>query len=146
MAKESTFTFISETLLTRKSSDPEFRVSINSSGMLYFPREVVSVYDLKDKYFKFYADIQKKAIGWTYFENGQFDDMKKLKKLFIHPKNGAGLVSVKKLLSAIGLKQLNGSFSDLPVKKYKEQGLLNEEYHYVLINEKDIKDRRRKSN
>lgn len=143
MAREATFTFIPETLLNRKSSDPEFRVSITRTGMLYFPREVIDVYDLKSKHFKFYADLEKKAIAWTYFDQGQLPDMKKLKKLFMLPSK-AGQISIKKLLSSLGFKELRGSISNVPVKRYKDQGLLGDDFHYIVIRAEDMVERRHK--
>lgn len=144
MAREATFTFVPETQLTSRSSDPEFRVTITQSGMLYIPREVIEIYDLDKKYFKFYADVQKKAIAWKYFSEGDLGELQKIRKIGITP-NGAGQISINKLLSAIGVKDLIGSISDIPVRTYKPQDLLSEEVNYIIVNEKDAKDRSRKA-
>lgn len=102
MAKEAKFNFIEEGLLGKTQKNTGFYVNVLKSGTLYFPRDYVDIYELRNAYLKIYADTAAKTIGWKIFKAGTVDAMKGLRKLSINPKTGTGLISIHKLLTVCG--------------------------------------------
>lgn len=135
MSREAKFNFISEDLLTAKKRDSEYKVNINRSGMLYFPRETVNIYDLDKKWFKFYVDQDKKTLGWSLFQEGDIDEFKKRRKLMI-TETGSGVISIQKCLKALGLGKPDHVMKDLRVRIYAGS-YLQEEVQYVKLHAKN---------
>lgn len=134
MAREAKFNFIPEGQLRMKSADTEYRVNINTNSMLYFPREVVEVWDLDKKFFKFFADTEKRTIGWSTFDQGTLVDLEKSRKLTIS-KTGVGVISIQKCLTAIGLLEIKEPIRGLLVKTYNSS-YLHGEVQYITIDKK----------
>ena len=107
MAKEAKLNFVPEKQINQDRSESGFYVTLNKNFTLYFSPEFVRVFDLDKTYLKVYADTEKKAIGWIYFEEGKLDDMKDMRKLTINKEVGSGIMGCKKLLNQLGIDDKN---------------------------------------
>lgn len=112
------FSFVPERQLNNETSG-SYNVSIRKNGILYFPSPVVRIYDLDGKYFRFFADISKKTIGWSIIEGkASLDDLVDTRKMVTHEKSGAGLFGIGKILKNLGIPK-GTTFDKLEVKCYK---------------------------
>lgn len=137
MTREATFNFIPEKQLNQ-NVDTSYRVCINKASTLYFPKEVVDIYDLDKKFFKFYADTAKKAIAWSAVNHDSLDGLKTARKIGIN-QSGGGFISIQKMLTALGIGKPKKRIKDLVVKTYKGS-YLQEEVQYITLNDENTKD------
>lgn len=111
------FSFVPERQIG-KDSDETYKVSIFKNSALRFPSEIVRVYELKDKYVRLFADLEKKAIGWQIVEGKTDLDTLSDARLMTVRKAGIVVLGIGKLLNKLGFEK-GVAFSNLEVKKYK---------------------------
>lgn len=133
---EAKFNFIPENQLKELSNGNDLWISISTSGQLYFNREVIQHYELKDKYFKLYADETKRAIGWKLFKEGELGDLKGLRKLSYYEKVGKGTIMVTKILAKIDKDWKKKKFTRLPIKEYTSPLFEGKMYYIELKTQK----------
>jgi len=99
---------------------------------LRFASETVKLYDLEDKFIKFYIDKEKRVLGWTLIEGDTtLTDLSHAHKLKKNQKSGSVIIGIGKLLKAAGLN-IQESLKGLEVKKPKTP-LMSHEIFYVEI-------------
>lgn len=127
----SKFNFVPERQVG-KQSNANYRVSIYPNHCLIFPAEVVRVYELDGKFARFYADLEKKVIGWSILEGEtSLENLSDARKLSKNKQSGAIAVSLKKLLSSLDIK-IDPSFKRLDVSSYSSP-LNAHEIHYINL-------------
>ncbi len=135
--RQPKFAFVPERQL---GGDPQataggYRVSIKKNGVIYFPTDVVKTYELEGKYIKFFADVQKKAIGWTVVEGDQkggFSDLTGVRVMKrASPKSGQVVLAVGKMLKSMGVEK-GVEFPNLQVRTYKDS-LIEGDVWYVTL-------------
>jgi hypothetical protein len=136
--KAPTFTFVPEELLSdipQEGSDGLYKVTLTSNNQLYFNKETLEIYDLKNKFIKMHADKSKKALGWSILEDniGDVSKLKNIRQLIPDKKYGKGLVSVKKLLIYMGVKT-EVTRPKMPVYVYRDQ-VNKKDVYYIMLNE-----------
>lgn len=140
------FNFIPEYQL-RPQESTVFKITITRNGNLYFPKEVINVYDLEGSFIKLFVDIEKRAIGFQVIKQADsLEGMKGLRKLSINRQNGGGTIQVISLLRSLGIQDTTTQVSEkyykydfgdskkYELKKYESSYLLSEIY-YIDLNE-----------
>lgn len=152
--KDPKFMFVSENLIESKSKgrESEYRVTLmrtdstvldkktgerkpTTQYQIYFPKDVVFVYELAGKRIEFFVDIQKKAIGWKIQENYEALETLQDKRIkIIKPiPGGQWLGSVSKLVNYAKF-DIPKTLSHLPVQKFVGPEYLQKgEIHYIQI-------------
>lgn len=94
-----------------------YTVAIHKGGMLSFPAYAVRVYDLKDKYIRLFADIEKKVIGWSVCEGRtELDVLNDARQIKVQ-KAGNAVLGITKLLKHLGIPKDSES-KHFDVKRY----------------------------
>lgn len=140
MAKEAKFDFTPEDLIAKTPANKgvEYRVSLVKSVvkgktepdgspsyqyLIYFPRDVIFIYDLKGKRIKFYLDAARKAIAWRIIDEAtsisEFSSGREIKPV----KSGSWTTTITKLIHHSKIKIDEGR-SMIPVRKYTTTGYL----------------------
>jgi hypothetical protein len=125
------FNFIPEKQL---GSDYEatFNVSLTKAGMIYFSPQNVMIYDMDGAFIKLYGDTEKKAIAWKIIKGStSLTDLDSARKMSAHGKIKSIVVSVKKILSKLGIKNVEAKKYE--VKTY-ESSLLEDKLYYIELN------------
>lgn len=100
------------------------------SWQLYFPKEVIDIFDLKGKMLKLYADGDRKALAWKEIE--QIDGLTGVRQV-TPVTQGYWTVSVNTLLSGAGIEPREARIG-IPVKTYKTVELGQERsYRYIEL-------------
>jgi len=126
------FNFIPYRQLNVPSETQNYSATVSKSGFLQFSRFNIEIYDLAKKWFEFFVDTEKKALGWKLIDKlPELSDLKLYRKLYISPKSGIGCIQIKSLLTKAGF-QLPFHSIKLPVQIYKT-GYLDSEINYIVI-------------
>ncbi len=113
------FSFVPERQIGKESDDIGYTVSITKQGCILFTSAVVRIYDLDKKFIRIFADIEKRAVGWSIVENIEgLESLKDVRQLNKNVKSGIIVVSVKKLLQKIGIEK-GTKHKHLTVKTYR---------------------------
>lgn len=128
------FAFVPERQLGQDPKESGYRVTLMKNGILRFPSDVVNIYDLDGKYIRMFADIQRKAVGWSIIEGKtsleDIDDARLVKKNV----NGGAVISIGRMLKKLGMSK-ETEFKNLEVNKFK--GMLQaNDIHYVILEKK----------
>lgn len=107
MAKEAKFNFIEEKQIDKVQQDTGFYVTVMKTCSIYFPKEMVNVFDMDKMIIKLYADTEKKVLGWKFFKKGDLHDLKGIRQLKVNNTTGAMVVMVNKLLNKLGINKDN---------------------------------------
>lgn len=114
----------------------QFNVSIGKSGSMLFKEEDVDIYDIENKFISFFADTEKRAIGWKFIEGStsldELSDCKQYKK----NTNGNITVGITKLLKLFTDEKK--SYYKIPVQKYTST-LHEGDIYYIIIPENESK-------
>lgn len=112
------FSFVPERQIGQVSNEGGYSVSIFKSGVLCFSINTLRIYELEGKYIRLFADVEKKAIGWSVVEGKtNLDDIND-SRLVKTNASGCAVLGITKLLKKIGIEK-ETSFFNLPVKVYK---------------------------
>lgn len=144
MGPQPKFNFVPERQLVVGTANSEaYRVSLYAYekmdkqgrpffvNILLWPKEVVDIYDLKDKYVRFYGDREKKVIGWSIVEKAEdFAEMKDL-KIMRASSQGVVKLAIKRLLDSLGV-EIKEHRKNLQVKTY-ESPLNSHKIYYVKL-------------
>lgn len=114
------YNFVPEHQLNTSPSASQFSVSITASSFLYISKFDVSMYALKGKIVRFYADTHAKTIAWKEVSEGSLEDIKNVRTFTPNPASGAVVISIAKLLSAIGIPKDRLPLKAIPVTTYKD--------------------------
>ena len=131
MSREEKFSFIPENQIHPINSGYSYTITLMKNGSLYFPKEVLHIYDLEGRFIKFYADKEKKSIGWKLFDKEtELEGLKKIRKI---KKNSLGSYTpmIKKLLDYIGY-EVKSTVSKIEVKTYKSSYFEGEIFYIQL--------------
>lgn len=125
------FNFVPEKQLLRNgTSDSQYRVTIYSKPAkgkddkivyntnLIFTKFIVDVYDLKNKFIRFYGDRENKTLGWSVLEKAEgITELEGVKQFNL---NSADICTfgISKLLKAINV-EIKDNRRDIPVLLYK---------------------------
>ncbi len=114
------FSFVPEKQMNEERSEG-YRVSVRKNFILYFPSDVVKVYDLEGKYAKFYVDVQKRTLGWQIIEDKtELADLNAARLMKPqNPKTSAVTFGIGKILKGLGFDK-DDEFPNLEVRKYSE--------------------------
>lgn len=131
-----TFNFVPQRQLKVADNTPvTYRVSITSNYCLYFGKDVVDQEGIGGKYISFFADQEKKVLGWKIIEGDttflELNDAKEMKMNV----NGAIIISIKKLLSLAGIKN-DVPIKNIPVSVYKSAYLGDNKVYYIDLKAK----------
>lgn len=138
MAREKQFTFIPEEQLTEKRlKERHPAVSIKVSGAMHFNSAAIEEYGLNNRYVRFYADPDKKALAWHIFDGANNLEDLNLKHL---KKNNAGtmVVGVGRILKKIGVN-IKETIKDLLIQKYEDL-MERKAFFYVIVRETNTKE------
>lgn len=132
------FNFVSERLLGEKTSgNGSWKVSIlasKASPAIYFPSDMVSILEMDGKYFKFFADLEKKAIGWVEVKGKtNLDEINGSRLARKNKVSGAILFGIGRILKALQY-DLKSTISGIEVKTYVSP-LVSGEVNYVILPE-----------
>ncbi len=136
--KAPKFNFVSERLLNEPKADNAFRVSIYKTGTLIFTGEVLEIYDLENKFIRLFVDREKRSIAWQVLpDNASLEELNDARKV-VKTTNGNAVISVKKLLTAIGIQKadMGKGFKNLEVRTYKT-ALQAGDLYYVILPKKE---------
>lgn len=140
MARESTFNPIDETKINMSSKNHREYVTVSPKyGTLSFSIAYADRKKLDGAYIIVKVDVSKKAIFWKKIEGStNLEKLNVARKLKVYDSNGARTcsISVKKILNAMGIKDSEKSFVQLPIKKYNST-FLSDELEYVQLVHKD---------
>lgn len=114
-----------------------FTASIYTNGQIVFKSDYIRIYELDNKYVRVFCDLEKRAIGWSVIEGKTELDELGDARLLKQDINGAAKLSVKKILSRLGYKELKTSILDLEIKTYKSMMHAGEIF-YVIIPEPEV--------
>lgn len=128
------FSFVPEKQIG-KDIDESYHVSILRNNVLFFPAEIVRVYDLGGKYIKLFADIEKKSIGWSICEGKTDLDTLNTARLMVVRKSGQVVLGISKILKKFDMLKTYHPY--LEVKKYKS--LLDDNDIWYITLTKEIK-------
>lgn len=142
MPREPKFNFISEDVVGKTRSgdgNGSYVVSLTKTVVgkqannpdqpiyqyqVYFPKEVLWLYDLTGKRLKFYLDSAKKAIAWRIIEGNTTLDELKTGRIIKPWKSGGWSASVTGLIKSGDIK-IETSRRSIPVKTYSTPEYLN---------------------
>ncbi len=137
------FNFVPEKQLLQ-SIDPTYKVTIYAKKMidkdtgevsftnnLIFTKPVVDVFELKDKFIRFYADKEKKTVGWSILEKAEgLIELEGVRQIKVNAK-GIVLFGIGKLLKSVNLT-LKENRKNLIVKTYKSS-LQSHDIYYITL-------------
>lgn len=128
------FSFIPEGQLGEKpKGHGTWQVSLLAAGTLYFPKDMVKILEMSGKYFKFFADVEKRAIGWVQIEGDtKLEELNLARLATPNFQNGAIIFAVRKILKVLGYPM--GNKIKLEVKTYKSP-LIPQDIRYVILPE-----------
>lgn len=134
------FSFVPERQVGDEPSEGAgYRVAIRKNGIIYFPADVVRIYDLEGKYVKLYADTQKKAIAWTVFDKGEPADMEDVRLMKrVSPKSQVVVLGIGRLLKRMGFDK-GVEFPVLNVRKHIDPLVKGDMWYVVLEKEVPFK-------
>ena len=113
------FSFVPERQLNASSESETYKVSIFKNGQLVFPTSVLDVYELEGKYLKLFADIEKKAIGWSIIEGTtDFTELEYARLIKKDKNQKVARLGITKILRNLNI-DTGTSFLKLEVKQYK---------------------------
>ena len=132
--RQPKFNFVPERQLEEnRHKSSFFTASIGPKEMIFFNKEYCNVYELDNKFVRFYANISKRTIAWKIIEGktdlkDELSDSRKLKA------NKVGMImsSITKILSSVGW-QKGDKYLKLPIQVYNS---LDGEYYYVKLPDK----------
>jgi len=91
---------------------------LKTNSALYFPTDMVHALEMDGKFYQFFADTEKKAIGWREVkEETTLEVMKDCRKLSVNKTSGAIIVSVGRILKKLNYT-LENTLKDLVVQNY----------------------------
>lgn len=135
--KKAKFNFIPERLLN-KSDDQNhslFTVAIYNSGQIVFSEEIINVYEWENKFIRFFADMETKAVGWSILEGTvNSDNSSDLRQVIKEPKTGACKLSIKKVLKALNYEVTERI--KMPIGLYKS-AMNAQDIYYVTLPDKE---------
>jgi hypothetical protein len=99
--------------------------------MLLFRKDDIKIYDLANKYVRFFADVEKKAIGWSVCEGKTALENLNDARVVNPNKVGCALFGITKLLKHLGFEK-GVVFKDLEVKLYKSPLIENDVWYVKL--------------
>lgn len=145
MGPQPKFNFVPEKQLLR-STDPTYRVTIYSKNKidkktgekslvnnLVFTKEVVNVYELGGKFIRFYADKEKRTIGWSILgehEAGPLEEIEGTKKVKVNSA-GIALFGIGRLLKSVNIT-LTDNRKGLIVSTYRSS-LHSHPIYYIKL-------------
>ncbi len=133
------FDFVPERQIGKEQAESGYRVTIFKSGVLAFGGHVLDVYELDGKYLRLFADVEKKAIGWSVIEGktsfDEIDDARILKR----NSSGVAILGITKLLKKLGVEK-GQLMPNLEVKKYKS-ALNSYDIYYIELPKEISKER-----
>lgn len=98
------FNFVPERQLGETpSADGNWYVTLMVSKVspaIYFPSEFVKVFEMAHKYYRIYADIEKKSIAWTEVTEG-LEEMNDSRQMNPNVKTGACILAIGKILKSM---------------------------------------------
>lgn len=140
--KPPTFNFVPERQAKSQTETGGYRVTLTNRGFLYFPKEVIEIYELNGKYASLFIDTEKKALGWKIMDKSTTPDVLKDCRVFNQNQiTGSVILGITKLLETMGLGKMNGKkfvselklpIKSIPVQKYKS-GYLGDEIYYISL-------------
>lgn len=143
------FNFVPEKQVENKNETGGYYVSITKSGFLYFPKEVIHVYDLAGKYIKLFVDREKKALGWRVVDETTTPEVLNDCRVINSKNNGSAIFSIGKLLSSMGvdsvkvgtkISYIGMPMSNVPVEKYRA-GYLEGDIYYISLSDYSKKEK-----
>ncbi len=129
--KPPKFNFLEEKLLTPENNGFAYRVTLFKTNILYFPKDVIQVYELAGKKLKLYGDKEKHAIAWKVVEgNTSLDDLNTARTITVGPE-GSATLSIKKLLTKIGVV-VDKTRPNIEVRTY-DSDTFSEKLYYITL-------------
>jgi len=129
--------FVPERQLNREITPSVTSITISATGAVYFPASYINVYDLEGKFFRVFADIDKRTIGWMFVEGhtdlGTLDDCRQVKK----SANGNYAFSIKIILKNMGIDNEQLPIKGLPVQIFKSS-LYPADINYIQLPPKEV--------
>ncbi len=124
--------FVPERLLGEKPNGNGYwtLTILKSNNTLYFPSDMVHALEMEGKYFRLFADVEHKAIGWIETK-GQLDELNDARLAKPNKQSGAVLFGVGKILKALGY-ELKESLTGLRVQTYTSP-LVKGDISYVIL-------------
>lgn len=123
MTRPAKFNFISEAALGElPKADNSWRIAIYMTGKnnytIVFPPDYVEIFEMIGKYFTFFVDTEKKALGWREVKDQtDLSTLKGARQAVISGNSKAVRFGIKKLLGAMNYYPQK-SLLDLVVQKY----------------------------
>lgn len=125
------FNFIPATQLGSARNIGELKVSLSKKGLMWIGKETVNSLGLRDKFIKFYVDIEKKAVAWEIVTKEEsLTSLKGIRKITI-TKAGTCVLSIGTLLKSLKVED-KLPLKGIPVEKY-EASYLNKELNYIKL-------------
>lgn len=146
MAREALFSFVPEHQVVRedrRNRDTSFYLTITKASQLYFPRDFCSVYEVDGKLARFYADVDKKAIAWKFITEAEnIELLTGVRKFTVNKQSGGCVLNMRRMLTAIGIGEIDTAFKRLKVKEYKPDLLSGDILQYIKVEQhgKENKD------
>ena len=133
------FSFVPERQLGEDYGDRTgMTISIYSTGSMIFGSEIIRLYEMDGKYIKLFADVQKRAVGWTIIEGKtDLDSLNDARQIKVTD-GGIATVSIGRILKKLGIEK-GTKFMHVPVKIYKSLLEVNPIYYIELVVEKPYK-------
>ncbi len=130
MAREATFNFISAHLVNKTFTNGQtFNVTImtHPGKVLSFPSNHPETRALIGKYLQWFVDTDKNVLGWKVFEKGELSDLNNASEVVEYVSGKTRTVRASLALPMKGLSyEPKKSYLKLEVKKYRQQGMLND--------------------
>ena len=125
------FNFIPEKQLG-STAEATFNVTLTKSGNLYFSPFNVLIYEMDGSFIKLYGDTEKKAIAWKLIKGTTtLPELDKSRKIKAAGKGKFAVVSVRRILSKLGIEQLKEA-KTYEVNTY-ESSLLEDKLYYIQL-------------
>jgi hypothetical protein len=134
--RQPKFNFIPERQLSENHSESGFfTASVGPLGAISFNAEYKVVYEIDQKYITFYADTQKRTLGWKIIEGKtELIELNQARQIIDKPSLS---ISIVPLLRTLGW-QKEEKHLKLPISVYKNKDVEGE-IHYVQLPDKFLK-------
>lgn len=124
-------------------TNPAPTVSLNTKyGKLVFSSTLIREIGMAGKFIRLYYEPHRKIVGWQMRDKVELHDMKVWKLCKPAPSTKMWSMTITKMLSEMrGLKE-NHSYLNLPVQKYREMSLTDENKYnlFYFVEIKDTKE------
>lgn len=125
---------------TRESKKKECTVRLSvKHNTITFSAQTVKTLNMKDGWVKWYISSQKNVIAWKVKSSLSQEDIltKDWKFYSVNKDSGVIIAGGKQLFKQVDvafMEKLPAKSASFVVKKYKEAGIISEEYYYIEIN------------